>query len=483
MGDEEPGTGGFLTGFSVGSRIAGYRLEEAVGEGGMAVVFRATDERLQRQVALKILSPALAADEKFRRRFIHESRSAAAVDDPHIIPVFEAGDADGVLFIAMRYVPGGDVGSLIRRLGPLPIARAAAIVSAVASALDAAHAAGLVHRDVKPANMLVDARPDRPDHVYLSDFGLTKGPWSSAGLTSAGYFMGTLDYSAPEQIRAQKVDARTDEYALACVAFALLCGTPPFHRHDGVAVMNAQLSAPPPMLTSIRPSLPSVVDEVMRRALAKNPGDRYPSCGKFADALRIALGLGRYNSDETDAPHQQAVSDHAVPPTPHASARYRPGPDHPDVLSTRFTFAQQLAARGDHAGAEREFRELLPHLRRGLGPDHPDTLATWFSFAQQLAARGDHAGAEKEFRYMLPHLRRRLGPDHPVTLSAWFSIAQQLAARGDDAGAEKEFRYLLPHLRRALGPDHPNTLTAMEWIYYVQAKKDDRSPAPQPRIG
>src|SRR5271154_328750 len=180
MGNKKPGAAGFLGGFSAGSRIAGYRLEEKIGEGGMAVVFRAQDERLQRQVALKILSPALTADEKFRRRFIRESRSAAAVDDPHIIPVFDAGDANGVLFIAMRYVPGGDVGTLVRRLGPLPGARAAAVVSAVASALDAAHAAGLVHRDVKPANMLVDARPGRPDHVYLSDFGLTKSSSSTS---------------------------------------------------------------------------------------------------------------------------------------------------------------------------------------------------------------------------------------------------------------------------------------------------------------
>jgi serine/threonine protein kinase len=214
MGDDQPEAVGFLAGFSAGSRIAGYRLEEPIGEGGMAVVFRARDERLQRQVALKILSPALVADEEFRRRFIRESQSAAAVDDPHIIPVFEAGDANGVLFIAMRYVPGGDVGMLVRRLGPLSGARAAAVVSAVASALDAAHAAGLVHRDVKPANMLVDARPGRPDHIYLSDFGLTKGSWSSTSLTSTGHFMGTLDYSAPEQIRGQKVDARTETRAL-----------------------------------------------------------------------------------------------------------------------------------------------------------------------------------------------------------------------------------------------------------------------------
>jgi len=457
-----PEPAGFLVGFSVGSRIAGYRLEEQIGEGGMAVVFRARDERLQRQVALKILSPALVADEEFRRRFIRESRSAAAVDDPHIIPVFEAGDANGVLFIAMRYVPGGDVGTLVRRLGPLPSARAAAIISAVASALDAAHAAGLVHRDIKPANMLVDARPGRPDHVYLSDFGLTKGSSSSTSLTSTGHFMGTLDYSSPEQIRGQQVDARTDEYALACVAFALLSGKPPFHRNEAMAVMYAHLSAPPPMLTSLRPGLPPEVDEIMRRALAKAPEDRYPSCGEFADALRIALGLGRYNSDETDALHQQALIDHAAPLAPPASLTANPA-----------------ARRSDEA--IEQYQRTLVNQRHTLGPDHPDTLATRFSIAQQLAARGNHARAEEEFRELLPRLRRRLGPDHPDTLATWFSIAQQLAARGDDAGAEKEFRYMVPHLRRRLGPDHPNTLAAIEWIDYIQAKKDDRSSAPRPR--
>lgn len=412
-----------------GSRIAGYRLEERIGEGGMAVVFRARDERLHRQVALKILSPAHAADEEFRRRFIRESRSAAAVDDPHIVPVFEAGEADGVLFIAMRYVPGGDVGTLVRRQGRLPGARTAAIVSAVASALDAAHAAGLVHRDVKPANMLVDARPGRPDHVYLSDFGLTKASWSSTSLTAAGHFMGTLDYSAPEQIRGQHVDARTDEYALACVAFVLLSGQPPFHRKEAMAVMYAHLSMPPPMLTSLRPGLPPEVDDIMQRALAKAPEDRYPSCGEFADALRIALGLRRYNSDPTVAPHPQDAVDQTAP----------------------------------------------------LGPDRPDTLGTRFSLAREMAARGDHAGAEKEFRGLLTGLRRRLGPNHPDTLATWFSIAQQQAARGDDAGAEKEFRYMLPHLRSRLGPDHPNTLAATEWISYIQAKRGATSPVPRPR--
>src|ERR1700691_1628466 len=201
MGDGDTGVVGFVPGFFPGSQIAGYRLEEQIGRGGMAVVFRAQDERLGRQVALKILAPALAADEAFRHRFMRESRSAAAVDDPHIIPVFEAGDADGVLFIAMRYVPGGDAGTLVRQQGPLPVARAAAIVSAVASALDAAHAAGLVHRDVKPANKLGDARPGRADFVYLSDVGLTKGAVPEASQTEPGPFMGTPPCCAPEQIQ------------------------------------------------------------------------------------------------------------------------------------------------------------------------------------------------------------------------------------------------------------------------------------------
>ena len=274
---------------SAGSRVAGYRLEEQIGQGGMAVVFRARDERLERQVALKVLSPALTTDESFRRRFIRESRSAAAVDHPHIIPVFDGGEADGVLFLAMRYVPGGDAGSLVRRSGPLPSARAAAIIAAVASALDAAHAAGLVHRDVKPGNMLIDARPGHADHVYLSDFGLTKGAVSTA-LTGTGHFMGTLDYCAPEQIQGGTVDGRTDEYALACAAFELLSGQPPFPREEGMAVLYAQLSAAPPSLVSRRPGLPPGVDEVLRRAMAKAPDDRYPSCGQFAAALGNALG-------------------------------------------------------------------------------------------------------------------------------------------------------------------------------------------------
>jgi hypothetical protein len=285
-----------LTGLRAGSVVAGYRLEAQVGAGGMAVVFRARDERLGRLVALKLLSPALAADPGFRRRFIAESRAAAVVDNPHIIPVFEAGEFGGVLFIAMRFVAGGDLRGVLEREGPLSAGRVAGFVSPVASALDAAHRAGLVHRDVKPANILVDAGADRPDHVYLSDFGVSKGAVTSVSLAGAGHFLGTPDYSAPEQIQGRAVDGRTDEYALACVAFQLLTGTLPFERDQGMAVLLAHLSEPPPSLEVRRPGLPDAADAVLARAMAKVPEKRYGSCRDFADALRDALGLPPYTS-------------------------------------------------------------------------------------------------------------------------------------------------------------------------------------------
>jgi serine/threonine protein kinase len=284
-----------LAAFRPGSQLAGYRLEAQVGKGGMAVVFRARDERLDRPVALKILAPWLTEDEAFRRRFVAESRAAAAVDDPYIIPVYEAGEAGGVLFIAMRFVPGGDLGKVLQREGALPPARAMGFISPVAFALDAAHAAGLVHRDVKPANILVDARPGWPEHVYLSDFGISKGAMSPSGLTAAGRWVGTAPYVSPEQIRGYPVDGRADQYALACVTYQLLTGTVPFERDEEIAVMYAHVSDPPPSLSSSRPGLPAAADEALAKAMAKAPEQRYGSCREFAHALREALGLAPYH--------------------------------------------------------------------------------------------------------------------------------------------------------------------------------------------
>jgi Protein kinase domain len=284
-----------------GDQIAGYRLEEQIGQGGMAVVYRALDERLNRRVALKVLAPGLAADAAFRTRFIRESRAAAAVDHPNVIPVYDAGDAGGCLFISMRYVQGGDVRALLTDREPLSPARAWNIITQVADALDAAHAHDLIHRDVKPANMLLDrSGRDMPkvknpaegskEHVYLSDFGISKQKVAS-NLTSTGQFVGTLDYIAPEQIEGQSIDGRADQYSLACTAFELLCGAPPFDRPNVYALISSHLSEQPPSVTALRTELPAAVDRVIGRAMNKAPGLRYASCGQFAADLGRALGL------------------------------------------------------------------------------------------------------------------------------------------------------------------------------------------------
>jgi serine/threonine protein kinase len=328
-------------GFSAGYRISGYRLEQQIGRGGMAVVFGAYDERLERQVALKILAPVMAQDEAFRQRFIAESRAAAAVEDPHIIPIYEAGEADGVLFIAMRLVRGGDLRTLVAEHGPLALARAEWILSAVASALDAAHACGLVHRDVKPANMLLDVRPGRPDHVYLTDFGVSKTSVSSIGLTGNGQFIGTLEYAAPEQILGQPVDGRADQYALGCAAFELLCGHPPYPGKELPAAMYSHLAAPPPAATAVRPDLPAAVDSVFARVLAKSPAGRYGSCQEFTGALRAALGLTGTTLD------------------PAAANSFASQTARPDGAGTDRRATSQLTAGGNAAARARRFRTVL----------------------------------------------------------------------------------------------------------------------------
>ncbi|MFE0676949.1 serine/threonine-protein kinase [Streptomyces sp. NPDC058867] len=275
----------------IGRQVAGYRIEAEIGRGGMAVVYRARDLRLDRTVALKLLAPELARNDTFRRRFTHESRAAASIDHPHIVPVFEAGETDGVLYIAMRFVAGSDLRHLLDRQGPLTAATAVRIAAQVASALDAAHEHGLVHRDVKPGNILVarGTDSDHPEHAYLTDFGLTKKSLSLTGFTTVGQFVGTLDYVSPEQISGKPVDARCDVYGFACVVHECLTGQPPFRRDDDMALLWAHQYDEPPQLTSLRPDLPAPVDAVFGTALAKSPDDRYDSCLAFVAALRAAL--------------------------------------------------------------------------------------------------------------------------------------------------------------------------------------------------
>ncbi|MDX3094737.1 serine/threonine-protein kinase [Streptomyces sp. ME19-03-3] len=291
----------------IGARIAGYRLEREIGRGGMAVVYCARDLRLDRMVALKLLAPELARNDTFRRRFTHESRVAAAIDHPHIVPIFEAGETDGVLYIAMRYVSGLDLRALFDRDGPLPVATALRIGTQVASALDAAHDHDLVHRDVKPGNVLVAKGTDseHPEHVYLTDFGLTKKSLSLTGFTTVGEFVGTLDYVAPEQISGRPVDGRCDLYSLACVVYESLTGSLPFEREEDMALLWAHQYDRPPPLTERRPDLPPAMDDVMAKALAKVPEDRHDSCLEFVGALReAATGLPQAAAGESSADHQ-----------------------------------------------------------------------------------------------------------------------------------------------------------------------------------
>ena len=267
-----------------GTLFAGHRIEALVGRGGMGVVYRAMQVTLERTVALKVIAPDLLQDERARRRFLQECRLAASIDHPHVIPIYDAGEEDGVPYLAMRYVSGDDGRTLVRREGPLPSARAAAIVSQVAGALDAAHAAGLVHRDVKPANVLLAG----DDHAYLADFGLTRRVHSMAGGTQRDSWVGTLDYVAPEQIRGGNVDARADVYALGGVLFFLLTADVPFPREDDEAKLWAHLTEPPPAASSRTPGVAAEFDHAIRRALAKAPHDRYPSAGDLGRAAEAA---------------------------------------------------------------------------------------------------------------------------------------------------------------------------------------------------
>jgi YVTN family beta-propeller protein len=262
----------------IGGELLGYRIESLLGRGGMSVVYLAEDLRLRRRVALKLLAPPLAEDEAFRERFLEESHLAASLDHPNVVPIFEAGEAADELYIAMRYVEGEDLKRLLRT-GPLAPERAVAVCGQVADALDFAHARGLVHRDVKPSNVLLDAK----EHVYLADFGLTKRV--GEGRTAEPGLLGTIDYVAPEQIRGDDVDGRADVYALGCLLYECLAGEPPFRRGSAAATLYAHLEEPPPTLPEL--------GEVLPKALAKDPAERFQTCAELIEATRERLGLGK----------------------------------------------------------------------------------------------------------------------------------------------------------------------------------------------
>jgi serine/threonine protein kinase len=291
-----------------GEEFAGHRIESVLGRGGMGVVYRVMDLRLNRPAALKLITPALSADEDFRRRFQRESQLAASVQQQNVVTIYQAGEANGLLFITMELVQGTDLRGVITERGRIDMPTAAAIVTQLGAALDAAHAKGLVHRDVKPANVLIGAAA--PLHVYLTDFGLTKRTSSQSGITKTGLFVGTIDYAAPEQIKGWPVDARADVYALGCVLFEMIAGQPPFRRENEYATMYAHTSEPPPALSSVAAGVSPELDAAVNRALAKEPENRFQSAGDFARAVAAAVA-----GDTVIAPERTVAVGRAAPPT------------------------------------------------------------------------------------------------------------------------------------------------------------------------
>ena len=268
----------------LGTEIAGYRIEERIGRGGMGVVYRAQHMNLQRRAAIKIIAPEFADTKGFRSRFIREARIAAALQHPNIVTVYDAGQSGETLYIAMQFIRGSDLAAILNEEGRLRPYRAIDVCRQVASALDAAHGMGLIHRDVKPGNVLIEGR-----RAYLTDFGLTKRGGSKTGLTQAGELVGTIHYVAPEQIEGGDVDARTDVYSLACLLFHCLTGDVPFNRDTDVAVIYAHLSEAPPKLTDVRPELPAGLDAVIAKGLDKSPDRRFQSCSDLMSAARVVI--------------------------------------------------------------------------------------------------------------------------------------------------------------------------------------------------
>ncbi len=280
-----------MTELAPGAQVAGYRIESVAGRGGMGVVYRATDLNLDRLVALKLISDEFARDDSFRERFKRESRLAASIRHPNVITVFGAGEENGNLFIAMDYIDGTDLKALIASRGVLEPLAAARIAWQVGRALDAAHAKALVHRDVKPANVLITDEGGE-QHAYLTDFGLTKNVGSESGMTKTGVVVGTIDYMGPEQVAGEPVDGRTDIYSLGCVLWEALTGSVPYQRDSAVAKMYAHMHEPPPALADAVPGLPAELGAVVARAMAKRPEDRYLSAGDLGEAA-LAAAEGR----------------------------------------------------------------------------------------------------------------------------------------------------------------------------------------------
>ncbi len=332
----------------VGTEFAGYRLNSVISRTNMSVVYTAEHPRLGHAIALKVLSPDLALNARFRERFVSESRIAAGIRHPNVIPIYDAGPCDGLLYIAMLYVAGADLRAILRERGRLSPDQTLLLLSQAGRGLDAAHRQDLVHRDVKPGNMLVERGEDQdPDHVYLSDFGITKRALTHTGLTSTGQFVGTVDYVAPEQIAGRDIDGRADIYSLGCVLYECLVGRVPFVKEYEQAIVYSHQHEAPIRPSELRPDLPEGIDMVIARATAKDPDERYPTCRAMMDAAADAFGLGDHRPvrvatviserPPVSAPTPVPFTPPSLSATPPPSATPRPSSTPPPSLTPSWT--------------------------------------------------------------------------------------------------------------------------------------------------
>jgi len=350
-----------------GMTVGDFVIESVAGRGGMGVVYRARQREPDRVVALKVIAPALAGDPSFEARFKSEGRIAARIEHPNVIPVYAVGEDRGTLYIAMRFVAGTDLRAVIEEEGRIEPDRAAVLIDQVAQALDAAHGHGLVHRDVKPANILLTVQGER-EHVYLSDFGLTRHVAASQAMTATGMLVGTIDYIAPEQVRGERVDARTDVYSLGCVLFHALTGRVPYPEGDEIAKLYAHASRPPPSAVECVPSLPAPLDDVIARAMAKDPNARYQSAGDLGAAALAAAGVGPPRREERTV----AVGEAARPPGTRRGTTTRrrrvllPAAALVLVLVVGAVVASSLGRNGGKAGSDASQRllALIPPVTR-----------------------------------------------------------------------------------------------------------------------
>jgi Protein kinase domain len=419
---------------SAGDEFAGYRIERSLGRGGMGVLYLAVEPGLERRVALKLIAPEAAADEVFARRFAEESRIAASIEHPNVVPIYAAGEEGGIPFIAMRYVSGSDLGRRLAREGRLEPAPAAALISQVGNGLDAIHAAGLVHRDVKPANVLL-SESGGGDHAYITDFGVARNVATESGLTQTGRFVGTLDYVAPEQISGGAVDARADVYALACLLFKLLTGEVPYPRDGEAARLYAHLNDPPPAPSLHATAAPMALDDVVIRAMSKQPGDRYPSAGDLGRAAVAALSGSRPDLPERTVATGAAATREAETVAPKGEG------EEPGTAATRrvepTAATRRLGPASDEGGSPARRRRAALLGAAGLA------IAAGIAVAAIALAGGEEGGGSTAGTTVASPTTASAGSKAAAADSAPQPLSRsQLIAEADAICVDSQRRYL-----------------------------------------